>query len=68
MGGRFRFFRLRSAATAGERATLIQALVQYNNQSELASANVRFAWLNRSGTGLFVVFNERRDLFVPGSE
>jgi hypothetical protein len=48
--------------------TLIQALVQYNNQSELASANVRFAWLNRSGTGLFVVFNERRDLFVPGTE
>jgi hypothetical protein len=48
--------------------TLIQALVQYNNQSELSSANVRFAWLNRSGTGLFVVFNERRDFFVPGSE
>ena len=48
--------------------TLVQALVQYNNQSELSSANVRFAWLNRSGTGLFVVFNERRDFFVPGSE
>jgi hypothetical protein len=48
--------------------TLVQALVQYNNQSELASANVRFAWLNRSGTGLFVVLNERRDFFVPGSE
>jgi hypothetical protein len=48
--------------------TLVQALVQYNNQSQLVSANVRFAWLNRSGTGLFVVFNERRDVFVPGTE
>jgi hypothetical protein len=48
--------------------TLVQALVQYNNQSELVSANVRFAWLNRSGTGLFVVFNERRDVFVPDTE
>jgi Domain of unknown function (DUF5916)/Carbohydrate family 9 binding domain-like len=48
--------------------TLVQALVQYNNQSQLVSANVRFAWLNRSGTGLFVVFNERRDVLVPGTE
>ena len=39
----------------------IQALVQYNNQSSLVSSNVRLALLNRSGTGLFVVYNERRD-------
>lgn len=39
----------------------IQALVQYNNQSSLLSSNIRLALLNRSGTGLFVVFNDRRD-------
>jgi hypothetical protein len=39
----------------------IQALVQYNNQSSLVSSNIRLALLNRSGTGLFVVFNDRRD-------
>ncbi len=39
----------------------IQALVQYNNQSSLLTSNVRLALLNRSGTGLFVVYNDRRD-------
>jgi hypothetical protein len=39
----------------------IQALVQYNNQSTLISSNIRLALLNRSGTGLFVVYNDRRD-------
>jgi hypothetical protein len=39
----------------------VQALVQYNNQSSLVSSNVRVALLNRSGTGLFVVLNDRRD-------
>ena len=68
-GGAFVSNLIRATATYSFTVnTLVQALVQYNNQSELASANVRFAWLNRSGTGLFVVFNERRDLFVPGSE
>ncbi len=39
----------------------VQALLQYNNQSSLLSTNIRVAVLNRSGTGLFVVFNDRRD-------
>ena len=39
----------------------IQALVQYNNQTSLLSSNIRLALLNRSGTGLFVVYNDRRD-------
>jgi hypothetical protein len=39
----------------------VQALVQYNNQSSLVSSNIRVALLNRSGTGLFVVYNDRRD-------
>jgi hypothetical protein len=36
----------------------IQSLVQYNNQAQAFSANVRFAWLNTAGTGLFVVLND----------
>ena len=39
----------------------IQALVQYNNQTSQVSSNIRLALLNRSGTGLFVVYNDRRD-------
>lgn len=39
----------------------IQALLQYNSQASLFTANVRLALLNRSGTGLFVVYNDRRD-------
>jgi hypothetical protein len=42
--------------------TNISALLQYNGQTGQFSSNVRLAWLNRSGTGLFVVFNDRRDL------
>ncbi len=34
-----------------------QSLVQYNNQAEVFSANIRFGWLNTAGTGLFVVLN-----------
>ena len=42
--------------------TNISALLQYNGQTGQFSSNVRFAWLNRSGTGLFVVYNDRRDV------
>jgi len=40
----------------------ISALMQYNSQTGQFSSNIRLAMLNRSGTGLFVVFNDRRDL------
>ena len=40
----------------------ISALLQYNGQTGQFSSNIRLAMLNRSGTGLFVVFNDRRDL------
>ena len=36
----------------------VQTLTQYNNQQHVFSANLRFAWLNTAGTGLFVVFND----------
>jgi hypothetical protein len=40
----------------------LSVLWQYNGQTGAVSSNVRFAWLNRSGTGLFVVYNDRRDV------
>jgi len=40
----------------------LSALLQYNGQTGQFSSNIRLAMLNRSGTGLFVVFNDRRDL------
>jgi Domain of unknown function (DUF5916) len=39
----------------------LQALLQYNSQTSQFSSNIRLALLNRSGTGLFVVYNDRRD-------
>lgn len=45
----------------------LSALLQYNGQTGQFSSNVRLAMLNRSGTGLFVVFNDRRDLLSSTS-
>ncbi|MEZ4415238.1 MAG: DUF5916 domain-containing protein [Gemmatimonadota bacterium] len=39
----------------------VQSLMQYSNQAEAWSANVRFAWLSTAGTGLYVVFNDARN-------
>ncbi len=39
----------------------LSALMQYNGQTGQFTSNVRLALLNRSGTGLFIVFNDRRD-------
>jgi len=36
----------------------LQSLVQYSDQVDSWSANVRFGWLNTAGTGLFIVYNE----------
>jgi hypothetical protein len=45
----------------------LSALLQYNGQTGQFSSNIRLAMLNRSGTGLFVVYNDRRDTteFTP---
>ena len=45
----------------------LQALLQYNSQTAQFSSNVRLALLDRSGTGLFLVYNDRRDTssFTP---
>ncbi len=47
----------------------IQALVQYNNQSSSLTSNLRLALLDRNGTGLFLVYNDRRDTtdFTPAT-
>ncbi len=36
----------------------LQSLVQYSDQIDRLSANVRFGWLNTAGTGLFIVYND----------
>ncbi len=45
----------------------LSALLQYNSQNASFSSNIRLALLNRSGTGLFVVYNDRRETssFTP---
>lgn len=39
----------------------VQGLIQYNRQTSSLSSNIRLALLDRSGTGLFIVYNDRRD-------
>ena len=51
--------------------TFVQGLVQYNDAADLWSANIRFAWLQRANTGLFIVYNDTQllddnDLRSPG--
>jgi hypothetical protein len=36
----------------------VQANVQYNDDTEDLSTNVRFGWLDTAGTGLFIVLND----------
>jgi hypothetical protein len=45
----------------------LQGLIQYNRQASTISSNIRLALLNRSGTGFFLVYNDRRDTsaFTP---
>ncbi|MCY3613136.1 MAG: DUF5916 domain-containing protein [Gemmatimonadetes bacterium] len=43
----------------------VQSLVQYSNQVDSWSANLRFGWLNTAGTGLFIVYNDVQGLDYP---
>lgn len=36
----------------------LQGLLQYSDQVDQWSTNVRFGWLNTAGTGLFIVYND----------
>ncbi|MDA2934677.1 hypothetical protein MYX82_10095 [Acidobacteria bacterium AH-259-D05] len=40
----------------------VQGLVQYNDRADLWSMNLRFGWLQASNTGLFIVYNETREI------
>lgn len=40
----------------------LQGLVQYNDAADLWSANLRFGWLQRANTGLFIVYNDTQPL------
>lgn len=42
---------------------LLQALIQYNDQQEVLSTNVRFSLLRTANSGLFVVYNEFDEQF-----
>ena len=46
----------------------LQGLIQYNKQASTLSSNIRLALLNRSGTGFFVVYNDRHDTSVVTSD
>ncbi len=58
-GGSFttNLFRVRVSYSFTPRVFL-QSLVQYNDQAEIFSVNVRFGWLRAANTGLFLVFNQ----------
>ena len=43
----------------------VQSLVQYSNQADSWSANLRFGWLNTAGTGLFIVYNDVQGFGYP---
>ena len=43
----------------------LQSLVQYSNQVDSWSANLRFGWLNTAGTGLFIVYNDVQGFDFP---
>ena len=44
----------------------VQALVQYNDRADVWATNLRFAWLQRANTGLFLVYDEVRDVGATG--
>ena len=57
--GRFETTLLRlRAAYSFTPSRYIQALLQYNEQTDTFSSNLRFGWLNTAGTGLFLVYND----------
>jgi hypothetical protein len=40
----------------------VQSLVQYNDRIDNWSTNLRLGWLQTANTGLFIVFNENREV------
>lgn len=46
---------------------LLQALVQYDDRSDLIATNLRFSWLQAANAGLFLVYNEVDDDSIVGA-
>ncbi len=44
----------------------LQALVQYDDRSDLVGTNIRFSWLQSANAGLYLVYNEVDDESVVG--
>jgi hypothetical protein len=65
-GARFGYL-FESAQDRPDRLASLQGLLQYNKQAPTFSSNIRLAVLDRSGTGFFLVYNDRRDAssFTP---
>ena len=62
-GGEFKTNLLRVRANYSFTPRLfLQSLFQFNDADDNWTSNIRFGWLNTAGTGLFVVYNETRDL------
>jgi hypothetical protein len=40
----------------------LQAFLQYNDDIDVWTSNIRFSWLNTGGTGLFIVYNNANGL------
>jgi hypothetical protein len=40
---------------------VLQTLIQYNDRTDRIATNLRFSWLRKANTGLFVVYNELDD-------
>lgn len=45
---------------------LLQALVQYDDRSDLIATNLRFSWLQSANAGLYLVYNEVDDDSIVG--
>ncbi len=45
---------------------LLQALVQYDDRTDLVATNLRFSWLQTANAGLYLVYNEIDDETVVG--
>ena len=45
---------------------LLQALVQYDDRTDLVGTNLRFSWLQSANAGLYLVYNEVDDDTVGG--
>jgi hypothetical protein len=46
----------------------LQNLVQYNDQADIWSVNVRFGWLQSANTGLFLVYNQASGLDLTNDD